>query len=277
MTTKGTPTASTTLLPQASRSLRAYNRDAWDRAVADRSEWTIPVSPDVIAAARQGRWQIILTPTKPVPAHWFPPLAGKELLGLASGGGQQGPILAAAGARVTIFDNSPQQLAQDRYVAEREGLTLTTVEGDMADLSFFADESFDLIVHPCSNLFVPAVRPVWEECYRVLRLGGLLLAGFCNPINYIFDQQLADAGTLQVRHPLPYSDVGSLSPTELQRYLDDEQPLEYSHTVEDQLGGQLDAGFVLTGFYEDRWADHILDHYMPTFFATCARKEPKTQ
>ncbi|MCB0122414.1 MAG: class I SAM-dependent methyltransferase, partial [Caldilineaceae bacterium] len=192
------------------------------------SEWTIPVSPDVIAAARQGRWQIILTPTKPVPAHWFPPLMGKELLGLASGGGQQGPILAAAGARVTIFDNSPQQLAQDRYVAEREGLTLTTVEGDMADLSFFADESFDLIVHPCSNLFVPAVRPVWEECYRVLRLGGLLLAGFCNPINYIFDQQLADAGTLQVRYPLPYSDVGSLSPTELQRYLDDEQPLEYS-------------------------------------------------
>ena len=158
----------------------------------------------------------------------------------------------------------------------REMLELETVEGDMADLSFFADESFDLIVHPCSNLFVPAVRLVWEECYRVLRLGGLLLAGFCNPINYIFDQQLADAGTLQVRYPLPYSDVGSLSPTELQRYLDDEQPLEYSHTVEDQLGGQLDAGFVLTGFYEDRWADHILDHYMPTFFATCARKEPKT-
>jgi 2-polyprenyl-3-methyl-5-hydroxy-6-metoxy-1,4-benzoquinol methylase len=70
------------------------------------------------------------------------------VLCLASGGGQQGPILAAAGARVTVFDNSPQQLAQDRFVARREGLTLETVEGDMRDLSVFADVSFDLIVHP---------------------------------------------------------------------------------------------------------------------------------
>jgi len=30
---------------------------------------------------------------------------------LASGGGQQGPVLAAAGAHVTVFDNSPRQLA----------------------------------------------------------------------------------------------------------------------------------------------------------------------
>lgn len=265
--------ASTTPLPQDERSLRAYNRDAWNRAVAEKSEWTIPVAPQTIAAARQGEWQIILTPTKAVPARWFPPLQGKDLLGLASGGGQQGPILAAAGARVTIFDNSPQQLAQDRYVAEREGLAIRTVEGDMADLSAFGDESFDLIVHPCSNLFVPAVRPVWQECYRVLRPGGLLMTGFCNPINYIFDQALADEGTLQVRHPLPYSDLADLSPDELQRYLDDEQPLEYSHSFDDQIGGQLDAGFVLIGFYEDRWSTYVLDRYMPTFFASCARKE----
>lgn len=269
--------ASTTTLPQENRSLRAYNRDAWDRAVADGSQWTVPVSPEEIAAARQGRWQIILTPTKAVPAHWFPPLSGKELLGLASGGGQQGPILAAAGAQVTIFDNSPQQLAQDRYVAQREGLDIRTVEGDMADLSCFADASFDLIVHPCSNVFIPAVRPVWQECYRVLRPGGLLLVGFANPINYIFDQLLADEGTLQVRHPLPYSDLGSLPPAELQRYLDAEQPLEYSHTFDDQIGGQLAAGFVLTDFYEDRWDNYIIDQYMPTFFATRARKETQRE
>lgn len=256
------------------RSLRTYNRDAWDRAVTDGSQWTVPVSPAEIAAARQGQWRIILTPTKAVPTAWFPPLPGKELLGLASGGGQQGPILAAAGAWVTIFDNSPQQLAQDRYVAEREGLTIRTVEGDMTDLSCFADESFDLIVHPCSNLFVPAIRPVWQECHRVLRTNGILMSGFCNPINYIFDQAQADQGTLQVRHTLPYSDLESLTPEELQKYIDDEQPLEYSHTFEDQISGQLEAGFVLTGFYEDRWDDYVLDKYMPTFFATCARKEP---
>ena len=139
--------------------IRKYNRGAWDMAVARGSEWTIPVGPEVIAAARRGEWRIILTPEKPVPREWFPDdLAGVDVLCLASGGGQQGPVLAAAGATVTVFDNSPAQLAQDRLVADREGLSLRTVEGDMRDLSIFADASFDLIIHPVSNLFAPDVR-----------------------------------------------------------------------------------------------------------------------
>lgn len=255
--------------PQA---IRTYNSQAWDKAVEQASQWTVPVTPDVIAAARQGDWQIVLTPTKPVPRHWFPPLAGATVLGLASGGGQQGPILAAAGAKVTIFDNSPQQLAQDRYVAQREGLAITTVQGDMADLSVFGEASFDLIVHPCSNLFVPDVRPVWREAFRVLRPGGLLLAGFCNPVIYLFDQALADEGVLQVRHKLPYSDLTSLRTEERQQYLDAEQPLEFGHTLEEQIGGQIDAGFALTGFYEDTWADTTLSEYMSTYIATRASK-----
>ncbi len=126
--------------------IRAYNRAAWDLAVEEKSPWSIPVGPEVTAAARQGQWQIILTPTIPVPRAWFPEdLHGLDLLCLASGGGQQGPVLAAAGAAVTVFDNSPRQLAQDRYVAGRDGLALRTVEGDMRDLSIFADASFDLI------------------------------------------------------------------------------------------------------------------------------------
>ena len=67
---------------------------------------------------------------------------------------------------VTIFDNSPAQLEQDRRVAEREGLEICLVEGDMADLSVFADACFDLIFHPVSNLFVPNVLPVWREAAR---------------------------------------------------------------------------------------------------------------
>jgi SAM-dependent methyltransferase len=252
--------------------VRQYNRHAWDRAVVRRSEWTIPVSSAAIAAARQGEWQIILTPTQPVPRTWFPPLAGLDLLCLASGGGQQGPILAAAGANVTVLDNSPSQLAQDRLVAQRDGLTLRTVEGDMADLVPFADASFDLIVHPCSNLFVPDVRPVWREAFRVLRGGGALLAGFCNPVLYLFDQQLADEGVLQVRHKLPYSDLHSLRAEERQRYLDDEQPLEFSHTLEAQIGGQIEAGFVIAGFYEDGWPGVALAEYTPIFLATRALK-----
>ena len=118
--------------------VRDYNRRAWNKQVERKSEWTIPVSADLISAARQGQWHIILTPTKPVPKEWFPEMQGRDVLCLASGGGQQTPILAAAGAKVTVLDNSPKQLAQDRLVAERDSLAITTIEGNMIDLSMFS-------------------------------------------------------------------------------------------------------------------------------------------
>src|SRR5262245_35844277 len=116
-----------------------YNRRAWDANVAKGNRWTVPVSAEEIARARRGDWSIVLTPTRPVPREWFGELAGRDVLCLASGGGQQGPILAAAGARVVVLDQSPAQLGRDREVAQREGLSLRTVEGDMRDLSCFAD------------------------------------------------------------------------------------------------------------------------------------------
>jgi SAM-dependent methyltransferase len=252
--------------------IRHYNRGAWDRQVDSGNEWTIPVSSEVIAAARNGEWQVVLTETKPVPRAWFPDLTALDVLCLASGGGQQGPVLSAAGAKVTVLDNSPIQLKQDRLVAEREKLDLTTVEGDMADLSIFGDESFDLVFHPCSNLFVLSVRPVWKEAFRVLRRGGVLLSGFLNPVVYIFDRALADRGALEVRHTLPYGDLTSLDQRELDGYLAGGDPLEFSHTLEDQIGGQLDAGFVLAGLYEDRHREFVLAKYTATYIATRAVK-----
>jgi SAM-dependent methyltransferase len=253
--------------------VRDYNREAWDREVERGNEWTVPVGPDVIEAARQGRWEIVLTETRPVPRDWFPDLEGADVLCLASGGGQQAPVLAAAGANVTVLDNSPRQLAQDRLVAERDSLTIETVEGDMADLSVFADESFDLVFHPVSNLFAPEVRPVWAEAFRVLRRGGSLLAGFLNPAVYIFDLDLVDSsGELRVRYALPYADATSKSEEEVARQIERGEPLEFSHTLEDQIGGQIKAGFVIGGFYEDRHRDDPIAAHMPTYIATRAIK-----
>ena len=256
--------------------VRAYNRMAWNKEVERGNQWTVPVSREAIAAAAQGQWEIILTPTKPVPREWFPDLKGCDVLCLASGGGQQGPILAAAGANVTVLDNSPRQLEQDRFVAERDSLAIATVEGDMADLATFPDQSFDLIVHPVSNVFVPDVRPVWAEAFRVLRHGGVLQAGFSNPAIYLFDYDLADSTRiLQVRYALPYSDLTSLSEEERERYIDKGFPLEFSHTLEDQIGGQLNVGFVITGFYEDSYGEEendVVANYMPTFIVTRAIK-----
>jgi SAM-dependent methyltransferase len=252
----------------------AHNRAAWDREVDSGNEWTVPVGPDVIAAARAGTWSVVLIGYDPVPRDWFPdPLAGTDVLCLASGGGQQGPILAAAGATVTVLDNSPRQLAQDRLVADRDGLQLQTVLGDMRDLSAFADASFDLIFNPVSNVFCPDLAPVWRECHRVLRPGGTLLAGFLNPDLYIFDADASDnRNELVVRHALPYSDITHLTAAERERLWGPGVPVEYSHTLTEQIGGQLEAGFIITGFRECAHHDSPTARFMPGYFATAARK-----
>lgn len=255
---------------------RSHNRAAWNKKVEKHDRWTVPVSSEAIERVRGGNLSLLLTPTKPVPSAWFPTLHGTPTLCLASGGGQQGPLLAASGAVVTVFDSSPRQLEQDRFVAARDRLTIATVEGDMADLSAFPDEAFGLIVHPCSNCFVPEVRPVWRECFRVLRPGGILLAGFTNPLRYLFDDERMQNGNLKVNHRIPYSDLNDLDDAELRRIvLDPLQPLEFGHTLDDQIGGQLDAGFVLTGMYEDRYPKEefdLLSHFIDTFIATRAIK-----
>jgi SAM-dependent methyltransferase len=259
-----------------SDAVARINRGAWDAMVARGNRWTVPVDAAAIAAARRGDWSVVLTPEKPVPRTWFPPLPGEAVLCLAGAGGQQAPILAAAGARVSVLDNSPAQLAQDRTVAEREGLEITTVLGDMRDLSAFAGGSFALVFHPCANAFVPDVRPVWREAFRVLRPGGVLLAGFTNPVEYLFDAVAAERGELIVRHPLPYSDLTSPTPEEKAFLEDSGDPIAFGHTLEDQLGGQLDAGFVLTALYEDRWSESALGRYMSTFMATRAVRPAAT-
>lgn len=254
-------------------NLLEHQRRAWDRQVGLGNVWTKPVGPEVIEAARRGEWSVLLTEQKPVPREWFPEeMQGLEVLCLASGGGQQGPTFAAAGARVTVLDNSPAQLAQDAAVAVREGLDLQTFEGDMADLSRFRDESFDLVFHPVSNCFASSVRPVWREAFRVLRRGGLLLAGFNNPAIYIFDLEDERQERLEVKYELPYSDLESLNDEERAQMLASGRPLEFSHTLEDQLGGQLGAGFQLTALYEDRHRDLRVAEFMPTYVATRAVK-----
>jgi SAM-dependent methyltransferase len=256
-------------------NVQEYNSSAWDAEAEKGIEWSIPVDAETIERARNGVWEIVLTPLKKVPREWFGELRDKDVLCLASGGGQQSPILAAAGARVTSFDNSAGQLGLDRLVAEREKLEIRLEKGDAADLSRFADESFDLIFHPCSNCFMPDLEPVWREAFRVLRPGGVMLSGFHNSFFFIFDREAdMERGVLEVKYALPYSDTESLSEAERRKYTDENEPLAFGHTLEQQIGGQIAAGFVINGFYEDYWSDKAtaLNRYAPTFIATRALK-----
>lgn len=264
-------------MPRTTKSpeeIRAYNREAWDRQVRAKNVWTLPVSSDEVTRARKGDWNVVLTPSKPVPKEWFGELRGKRVLGLASAGGQQGPLLAAAGALVTIFDNSPAQLAQDRMVADRDGLKIETIEGDMRDLSAFKDGSFDLIFHPCSNCFIPDIKPVWREAFRVLKAGGTLLSGVVNPVVFTADLALERKGVMQMKYPVPYSDLDHPGDAEIKKLHDGGEPLTFGHTLEDQVGGQIAAGFSLTGFYEDGWpsAKEPVHRLLKCYIATRATR-----
>ena len=248
----------------------ARNIKNWEEKVRQKNPWTVPVDDEVIDNARHGNWCIVLTAQKPVPAAWFPPVKGRRILCLASGGGQQGPILAAAGAVVTVLDLSEAQLEQDRSVARRENLELHTVRSSMTDLSMFEAESFDIIVHPVSNVFIPHVQPVWNEAFRVLAKGGVLMSGFMNPVFYMFDEELEKQGVLQVKYPLPYSDLDYLDKEALESK---DGAIEFGHSLEEQIQGQISAGFVITGFYEDTFGgERLLDRFCPSFMATRAVK-----
>ena len=158
-----------------------------DRWIEEGWEWGNPITHEEYVKAQMGEWSVLLTPTKPVPRDWFGLLKGKKVLGLASGGGQQMPIFSALGAKCTVLDYSLKQIESEKMVSEREGYQIRIIQGDMTKLLPFEDEEFDLIFHPVSNCYVEEVRPIWKECYRVLKHGGYLIAGTDHYLNYIVD------------------------------------------------------------------------------------------
>lgn len=258
-----------------STDIYQYNRGSWDQAARERQRWSTPVTSEELSRARGGDVQIVLTPQRKVPHDWLGELQDRDVLLLAGSGGQQAPLIAAAGANVTVLDISPGQLALDRMVADREDLNLHTVEGSMDDLSNLDSDSFDLIVHPCSNTFVPSVLPVWKEAYRVLRPGGELISGFLNPVFFVFDEEMLNQGSLDACNRVPYSDLEQMKPERLAKLQSENEPLCFGHTLEDQLGGQMRAGFVMVDLYEDKWGPgdyEKLDQHLATFLATRCRK-----
>lgn len=253
-----------------------HNAAAWDYQALQQQDWSRPVSCELVASAKKGQWDIHIT-KKSLPETWLPKnIQNKDILCLASAGGQQAPILAAAGAHVTVFDISEKQLEQDKLVADRDNLSLKIVQGDMSDLSIFQDNSFDYIIHPISNLYVSDLKPVWNECYRVLRTNGVLLASFYNPVLFIFakDKELEAKGLLEPKYTLPYSDTQQLSPEAIDAKVKHQEALVFGHTLAEQINDQIEAGFLIAGFYEDEhpYPRFLIEKFMKTMIATKAIK-----
>jgi SAM-dependent methyltransferase len=231
-------------------------------------EWAIPISHEEYLKAQKGEWSVLLTPIKPVPKEWFSGLKNKQLLGLASGGGQQMPVFAALGAVCTVMDYSDKQLESEMMVAGREKYDIAIAKADMTKTFPFDDCFFDIIFHPVSNCYVEDVYHVWNECFRVLKKGGLLLAGMDNGLNYLIDEE--ENKPLMITNKLPYN---PLKNEDLyKKSVDNDEGIQFSHSLEEQIGGQLKAGFMLLDLYEDYDNCGRIREYAPSYFATLARK-----
>lgn len=248
------------------KSYQEINRETIDQWVENGWEWGKPITHQQFEDAKQGKWDVLLTPTIPVPHEWFGALAGKKVLGLASGGGQQMPVFSALGARCTVLDYSARQIQSELLVAEREGYEIDAIEGDMTKQLPFEDETFDLIFHPVSNCYVKDVLPVFAEAYRVLKRGGVLLSGLSNEINYIVDDAEEKIVWKMPFDPLADEAVRSY-------LLKDNAGMQFSHTQEEQIGGQLKAGFTLLDLYEDtNGVGRLHELNIKTFLATRSMK-----
>lgn len=229
-------------------------------------KWGKAISHEEYQKALNGEWDVVLTPIKAVPHDWFGHLKNKKILGLASGGGQQIPIFSALGAECTVLDYSSEQCEREREIARREGYNVEVIQFDMTKRLPFDDETFDLIFHPVSNCYVEKVKPIFRECFRILKKGGIFLCGFDNGINFIFD----DTET-EVKYKLPFNPLKD--PQQYEKSVKNDWGIQFSHTLEEQIGGQLEAGFVLTNLYEDTNDEGRLHEYnVPTFLATRAVK-----
>lgn len=243
------------------------NADAMDRLVEQGWEWGKPIDHETWLRARADDWQVVLTPTRPVPREWFGKLGGKRVLGLACGGGQQMPVFAAAGAVCTVLDYSPRQLESERIVAVREGYDIRIVRADMTKPLPFEDGAFDLVFNPVSTCFIREVEPLWRECFRVLAPGGTLLTGFDSFINYAVDFR----DETRLGHRLPFDPVAE--PALMAELAGEGGTVEFSHSLQEQIGGQLRAGFRLVDLYEDtNLTGALREMNIPTYIATRAIK-----
>lgn len=108
--------------------------------------------------------------------------SGLHVLELGSGACNCGIALAAQGADVTCLDLSEEQLAIGRDCAEKVGVSINLIKGDMGDLSPFADESFDLVLSICAIMYVEDLQTLFKEVSRVLRPRGRLVFSVDHPI-----------------------------------------------------------------------------------------------
>jgi SAM-dependent methyltransferase len=249
-----------------SEGYRTVNQAGWDRLARSGCDSSAPYGP----------YQFTEAPTWLDEHGWLPWDHFRSVLCLAAGGGQQAPLFAYLGYDVTVVDLSAEQLRRDGEVAERHGLRIRRIQGDMLDLSMLGEHTFDLVYQPVSSLYIPDMHRCYRQVARVLRADGLYFAEHWNPVQMqLSTSQHWDGEAYRIAHR-PQRGVGMA-------WIADGQGAEttchhFIHSMGDLIGGLCSAGFAIIRFAERSAADPQapggsgphLAAYLPTFFAILA-------
>jgi SAM-dependent methyltransferase len=223
-------------------SPQEHNRKAWDARVRAQARFTRPAPDEEFA-----------NPLAAVDAAgWLgPSIIGQNVLCLAGGGGRQGALYAAAGARVTVVDISAEMLAIDRQVAAERGLALRAIEASMDDLSALQPASFDIVVQPVSTCYVPDILAVYRQVARLLVPDGLYVSQHKQPTSLQASIEPSPRGYELIE---PYYRRGPLPPVAGSPHRE-AGTLEFLHRWEELLGGMCRAGFTIEDVIEPVHAD----------------------
>ncbi len=257
-----------------------YNQERWQALVDAGVEYTRPYADydPQKAIDYVNRWADIKR-------HNLTDWTGKDVLCLASGGGQQSVCFSLTGGNVSVIDLTPGQLKQDREMAEKYGYSLRVEQGDMRDLSRFEDESFDLVYQAYSINFIPDPWTVFAEVKRVLKPNGLYYLQFGNPLWNMEETDWTEKG-----YPIrqPYVQGQPSNPDELPwdveqpdgTYIKVEGPKEFCHTFGTIFNGLGDNGMYIFAMVEVPEGDasakpgtwEHLKSYLPVWPAVWAKK-----
>ncbi|MFK7923534.1 MAG: class I SAM-dependent methyltransferase [Bacteroidia bacterium] len=195
-------------------------------------------------------------------------LAGKKVLCLACGGGQQSIAFALLGANVTVVDFSAEQLSKDQLVAEQFSINMRLVKTDMQELSMFQADEFDFVYQPYSLNYIPQVDKAFDEVARVLKAGGIYDLMIHNPFVHgtwkdgCWGSQWEQSELWEGKgYPIwqPYQDAYPIKTADPNWNFSNQHdeivklasPQEYRHTLSTVLNGLIQRGLEIRSFKEE--------------------------
>ena len=220
-----------------------HNKSAWDSRVQDGKRFTRAATDDEMDRPLE-----ILDPL-----GWLGgDVTDKRILCLGAGGGRHGPMLANAGAEVTVVDIRPEMLRLDRELAEAKGLRGETVETSIDDLSMLGAAEYEAVMQPVSTCYEPDIRQAYRELARVIKKDGIYISRHKQPTSLQTDLTPAPNGFVIEES---YFVEGALSPARRAGPHREAGTMEFLHRWGDLLGGLCAAGFVIEQVMEPRFGD----------------------